>query len=68
MTDDRAEDILQAVDFRAGQSFGEGHGARLPSGKRLEFWRCAGSSSADLDGAVPVAPISAVAWKRAAST
>ena len=23
--------------------------ARLPSGKRLDFWRCAGSCSADLD-------------------
>ena len=27
-------------------------GARLPSGKRSEFWRCAGSCSADLDATV----------------
>ena len=43
-------------------------GARLPSGKRLEFWRCAGSSSADLEATVAIAPISAVAWPSAAST
>src|SRR6266571_3189708 len=42
-------------------------GARSPSGKRLGSWRCAASSSADMDCTVPVAPISDVAWPSAGS-
>src|SRR5258708_3399331 len=44
----------------------------MASGKGWEFWRCAGSSSADLDTTVRVAPAPAVglksAWKSAADT
>ena len=38
---------------------------QITFGKPLEFWRCAGSSSADLDATVPIAPVSAVAWPSA---
>ena len=56
------EIVMQPVELAAADRCSAGD--RLPSGRPLEFWRCAGYSSEAMVFAA-LAPISAVAYKSA---